>query len=48
MSAPSEPIYDGTNADPTEAEVRHLCSVWAEVGQAILVRRKASSETKPI
>ncbi len=31
--------------DPTQRGIEHLCRVWAEVGRAILTRRKIQSET---
>ena len=32
------------DVEPTEADIEHLFEVWAEVGRAILIRRKQSNE----
>ena len=38
---PTERICDSdADAEPAQADVDHLCQVWAEVGRAILLRRK--------
>ncbi len=35
------------DAKPDQEDIDRLCSSWAEVGRAILTRRKTSSETQP-
>jgi len=37
---PMSDVCDPTDARPTSAEVERLIREWAEVGRAILVRRK--------
>ena len=43
-SPPLERKY-GVDAEiqPTQQEVGHLCNVWAEVGRAILMRRRGAA-----
>jgi hypothetical protein len=42
------PQHEGKYADagvePVQADIEHLCKVWAEVGRAILLRRKQNGE----
>ena len=32
-------------AAPAQADIQRLCSIWAEVGRAILLRRQGGHET---
>ena len=32
------------DTDPSQVDIDHLCRVWAEVGQAILARRREDRE----
>ena len=38
LSAQPERKY--ADAEPTDADIERLCEIWAEVGRAILRRRK--------
>jgi hypothetical protein len=39
-------IYGDACSDPAQSDVQRLCYIWAEVGRAILARRKQSSEAR--
>jgi len=40
MKAAVSDVCNPTDAGPASAEIEHLIREWAEVGRAILVRRK--------
>ena len=43
---PLEPIYvPDADVDLAQGDIDHLCKVWAEVGRAILTRRKQEHAT---
>ena len=43
-SPPLERKYSvDAEIQPTQQEVDHLCNVWAEVGRAILMRRRGAA-----
>ena len=45
LSAPVVQIYvPDVGTEPAQADVDHLCRVWAEVGRAILSRRQRTDE----
>jgi hypothetical protein len=44
ISARGEHICDDAGTEPARADIQRLCRIWAEVGRAILLRRKQTGE----
>lgn len=42
-SAKGEPTCVDARNEPSQADIEHLCNVWAEVGRAILTRRQQTN-----
>ncbi|MDA1226954.1 MAG: hypothetical protein O3A33_03185 [Chloroflexi bacterium] len=47
-SPTGEPICGDATTEPAEADIEQLCKVWAEVGRAILIRRKQAHEEESL
>ncbi len=44
ISPTGEPICGDATTEPAQADIQRLCRIWAEVGRAILLRRKQAGE----